>query len=440
MSGESAAGLECVRVRLATDRWRGIDDRHAVRLLVRHVPTPMPFRPLVFLTVLLHVYIGLRVLPMIDGTSRIASLAVLVALLASAATMPLPFLAFRGHGRSIGRSWQWIGLVAMGWFSSMVVATLLRDVVLLVAWMAQAADVMAPDASMRLALWSAIAVPVVATASSLIGFLNARRTARVVRVDVPIAGLPSALQGFTIAQLSDLHVGPTIRHGYIQRIVDRVNRLEADAIAITGDLVDGDVPTLRPHIAPLTGLKARHGTFVVTGNHEYYAGATAWVAELRRMGLRVLQNEHVLLAARGTRGDMTARGAQTDDEADAATLLLAGVNDFTAGHFDAAQASDPQGALSGAPPGVATRILLAHQPRSAVAASAAGFQLQLSGHTHGGQFFPWNFFVPLQQPYVSGLHRREGMWIYVSRGTGYWGPPKRVGAPSEITLVRLVVA
>jgi predicted MPP superfamily phosphohydrolase len=400
----------------------------------------MPFRPLVVLTVLLHVYIGIRLLPTIDGVSHVASLAVLVALLTSAATMPLPFLAFRGHGHSIGRSWQWTGLVAMGWFSSMFVATLLRDVALLVAWAAQGAGFLASEAVSRLSFWSAIAVPLVATASSLIGFLNARRTARVVRVDVPIAGLPSALQGFTIAQLSDLHVGPTIRHGYIQRIVDRVNRLEADAVAITGDLVDGNVSTLQPHIAPLTGLKARHGTFVVTGNHEYYAGATAWVAELRRMGLRVLQNEHVLLAACGPRGGMAVRSAQTDDEADAATLLLAGVNDFTAGHFDAAQASDPQGALAGAPPGVATRILLAHQPRSATAASAAGFQLQLSGHTHGGQFFPWNFFVPLQQPYVAGLHRRDGMWIYVSRGTGYWGPPKRIGAPSEITLVRLVAA
>lgn len=398
----------------------------------------MPLRSLVALTALLHVYIGLRLLPMLDTSSRVAALVLLLVLLLSVATMPLPFLGLRGHGRTVGRPWQWIGLVAMGWFSSMFVGTLLRDVVLLIGWVAQLSGSLAPDPLSRLARWSAIAVPLIATTSSLIGFFNARRTARVVRIDVPIIGLPSALRGFTIAQLSDLHVGPTIRHGYIQRIVERVNRLEADVVAITGDLVDGDVPTLQRHIAPLAGLKARHGTFVVTGNHEYYAGATAWVAELRRMGLRVLQNEHVLLSARGTHGDMTAYGAQTDDEADAATLLLAGVNDFTAGHFDAAQASDPQGALSGAPPGVSTRVLLAHQPRSAEAASAAGFQLQLSGHTHGGQFFPWNFFVPLQQPYVSGLHRLSAMWIYISRGTGYWGPPKRIGAPSEITLIRLV--
>jgi hypothetical protein len=400
----------------------------------------MPLRPLVALTALLHVYIGLRVLPMLDAFSRIAALVLLLALLLSVVTMPLPFLGLRGQGRTVGRTWQWTGLVAMGWFSSMFVGTLLRDVVLLVAWVAQLSGWLLTDPMLNLARWSAIAVPLIATASSLIGFFNARRTARVVRIDVPIAGLPSALRGFTIAQLSDLHVGPTIRHGYIQRIVERVNRLEADVVAITGDLVDGDVPTLQRHIAPLAGLKARHGTFVVTGNHEYYAGATAWVAELRRMGLRVLQNEHALLSARGSYGRMTAHGAQTDDEADAATLLLAGVNDFTAGHFDAAQASDPQGALSGAPQGVGTRILLAHQPRTAEAAEMAGFQLQLSGHTHGGQFFPWNFFVPLQQPYVSGLHRLGGMWIYISRGTGYWGPPKRIGAPSEITLVRLIAA
>ena len=398
----------------------------------------MPFRSLVVLTALLHVYLGLRLLPSLHAVSHLASAALFLALLLSVVSMPLPFMAFRGHGRAIGRGWQWLGLMAMGWFSSMAVTTLLRDVALLVVWLLRMSGHVTPELMSDLTRWSAIAVPLMATASSLIGFFNARRTARVVRIDVPITDLPKALRGFTIAQLSDLHVGPTIRHGYIQRIVDRVNRLEADAVAITGDLVDGDVPTLQRHIAPLTGLKARHGTFVVTGNHEYYAGATAWVAELRRMGLRVLQNEHVLLAARGSHGDLTAQGAQTDDEADAATLLLAGVNDFNAAHFDQAQASDPLTALSGAPPGVTTRILLAHQPRSAAAASAAGFQLQLSGHTHGGQFFPWNFFVPLQQPYVSGLHRLDAMWIYISRGTGYWGPPKRIGAPSEITLVRLV--
>ena len=392
----------------------------------------MPLRPLSFLTALLHAYIGLRLLPALYALSPATAWLILVALIGSAATIPLPFVGLRASRPPLHDAWRWIGLLCMGWFSSLFVLTLARDAGLLLAWAAQwAGAVVDWPAAQR---WSAVAVPLLASTASLIGFFNARRTARVLRVDVPIAGLPRALIGFSIVQLSDIHVGPTIKRGYIQRIVDAANKLEADAIAITGDLVDGSVAELREHIAPLAGLRARHGTFVVTGNHEYYAGAHAWIAELRRLGLRVLLNEHVLLGARG------AKGAQTDEEVGATTLVLAGVTDFTAVHFDASQASDPHAALVGAPEAATTRVLLAHQPRSAPAALEAGFQLQISGHTHGGQFFPWNLFVPLQQPFVAGLHRLKGMWVYTSRGTGYWGPPKRFGAPSEITLLRLVAA
>jgi predicted MPP superfamily phosphohydrolase len=299
--------------------------------------------------------------------------------------------------------------------------------VLLVAWMASA-----DRESWR--VLSALAVPALATLVTLVGFFNARRTASVRRVDIPIARLPTSLVGFTIAQLSDIHVGPTIRVRYIERIVTAVNRLGADMVAITGDLVDGTVAELRTHVAPLARLKTRHGTFVVTGNHEYYAGAHDWIDELRRLGLRVLLNEHVVLQTRNV------QGAQTDEEVHESALVVAGVTDYTAGHFDAGHASDPEGAVRDAPPQVHTRLLLAHQPRSAIAAAQAGYHLQLSGHTHGGQFFPWNLFVPLQQPFTAGLHRLHDMWIYVSRGTGYWGPPKRFGAPSEITLLRLVPA
>jgi predicted MPP superfamily phosphohydrolase len=201
--------------------------------------------------------------------------------------------------------------------------------------------------------------------------------------------------------------------------VQSVNRLEADMVAITGDLVDGRVQDLAPHVAPLAELKSRHGTYFVTGNHEYYSGATPWIRELQRLGMRVLLNEHVVLC-----------------HADAA-VLVAGVTDWSAHHFDAAQRSDPHAALAGAPD-EAVKVLLAHQPRSADAAERAGYHLQLSGHTHGGQFWPWNHFVRFQQPYTAGLHRVRDLWVYVSRGTGYWGPPKRFGAPSEITRVRLV--
>src|SRR5437879_10461644 len=158
-------------------------------------------------------------------------------------------------------------------------------------------------------------------------------------------------------------------------------------IAITGDVVDGSVQDLAQHTAPLAQLQSRHGTYFVTGNHEYYSGAAAWVAELERLGVKVLMNEHVLLRH--------GNGA----------LLVAGVPDYSAHHFNPAQRSDPAAALAGAPANAGAKILLAHQPRSAAAAETAGYDLQLSGHTHGGQFWPWNLFVRFQQPFTAGLHR-----------------------------------
>jgi uncharacterized protein len=248
---------------------------------------------------------------------------------------------------------------------------------------------------------------------TLLGIFLARRP-RIVRVTVPIADLPSDLAGFRILQLSDLHVGPTIRRRFVDAVVNRANALQPDLIAVTGDVADGLVPDLRDHVAPLGRLHAPHGTYFVTGNHEYYWDVRGWTRELERLGLNVLSNEHRVV----TRG--------------AGRLLLAGVTDLSA-------ASDPVGAARGAPPSD-VRVLLAHQPRSAYAAQAAGYDLQLSGHTHGGQYFPFNLLVRLFEPFVAGLHRLESMWLYVSRGTGYWGPPLRLGAPAEITVLELVPA
>ena len=267
--------------------------------------------------------------------------------------------------------------------------------------------------------------------ATLWGFWGARRTARVVSVDVPISGLPAGLHGFTVAQISDIHIGPTIGHDYLRRIVARVNALDADMVAITGDLVDGRVVDLAHHVAPLAGLLSRHGTFFVTGNHEYYSGAQPWIEELQRLGVQVLVNQHVVLQH---------RGAAEDAALPQVALIVAGVADFSVHHFVESHRSDPYKALDGAPHEIHTRLLLAHQPRSAPLAALAGFHLQLSGHTHGGQIWPWNHFVQFQQPFTSGLERLQKMWVYTSRGTGYWGPPKRFFVPSEITHLRLVVA
>ena len=367
---------------------------------------------------LLHAYIGWRLIPGLGFAPALQWLLGML-LLALFVSMPLSLTARRIRTQPLSDRLAWVGVLSMGLFSSLFVLTLLRDLLSLplsiagrwVAWPAWSAGA-GPD--------SALAVPLLALLLTLWGYLNARRTARVLRVDVPIAGLPSALHGFSIAQISDLHFGRTIKRGYVEAIVARTNALQPDMVAITGDLVDGSVQHLAVHVAPLAGLRSRHGSFFVTGNHEYYCGAQPWVEELRRLGLQVLLNEHVLLR----HGE--------------ATLVLAGVTDYSAHNFEASHRSDPQAAIAGAPLDARVRVLLAHQPRSAAAAALAGFDLQLCGHTHGGQFLPWKWFVRLQQPFTAGLHRWQHMWVYTSRGTGYWGPPKRLGAPSEITHLRLV--
>jgi len=371
------------------------------------------------ISLLFHAYVGWRLVPALGSVAGGVALALL--LVVSALTLPFGLGARRGGGRRFGVQLAWVGLVCMGLFSSLFVLTFVRDLGLVAV---AALDAIRPETLALAPLLepSARAVVIAAVIVTLWGFVNARRTARVVRVDVPVAGLPLALDGFTIAQVSDVHVGPTIKRPYVEAIVDAVNALDVDVVAVTGDLVDGSVRDLADDVAPLAGLRSREGNFFVTGNHEYYSGAEAWVGELRRLGLVVLMNEHVVVR----RGD--------------AALVVAGVTDFSAGHFDRAQASNPSAALAGSPANAALRILLAHQPRSAATAEAAGFDLQLSGHTHGGQFLPWNFLVRLQQPFTAGLHRWRRMWVYTSRGTGYWGPPKRIGAPSEITVLRLVGA
>jgi predicted MPP superfamily phosphohydrolase len=377
--------------------------------------------PLSVISLLTHAYIGWRLIPALDEFVW-WQIGVTMLVMTSAICLQVGLSHWRTRRRQQGQGDKAMAaaFVAMGFLSSLLVLTLLRDVVLLGAWIGSHLGLAMSIPT--LAKWSALAVPGMATLMTVWGLINARRTAQVVTVDVPIADLPAPLHGFTIAQISDIHVGPTIKGDYVKSIVDAVNRLEADMVAVTGDLVDGSVAQLRSHVAPLGGLTSRHGTYFVTGNHEYYSGVTAWVAELRRLGVKVLLNEHVVL--------------RHDDGA----LVIAGVTDHSGHHFDESHRSDPAAAIAAAPNHVPVRILLAHQPRSAEAALRAGFQLQLSGHTHGGQFWPWNLFVRLQQPFTAGLHRLQSLWVYTSRGTGYWGPPKRFGAPSEITRLRLMPA
>jgi len=369
---------------------------------------PFP-SPVVLLLALLHVYVGVRLLLPFGALAQFAGGVVLAVCF---------WLFPKGFWIRDDRG-PWAVLLpwlAAGFFSWLLVLTVVRDVSLIVSALA-----LSPELDESWTRLSAIGVMALTPAITLVGFFMARRVAPVVDVEVPLAGLPKALEGFTIAQISDIHVGATIKRDFVEAIVDRVNGLRADMVAITGDVVDGSVPDLAHDTEPLARLTSRHGTYAVTGNHEYYSGAHEWIRELERLGAKVLMNEHVVL------------------DHDGAALTVAGVTDWSAHHFDPAHRSDPQAAAKGAPEH-ALKILLAHQPRSALLAEGAGYQLQLSGHTHGGQFWPWNFLVRLQQPFTAGLNRLGRLWVYTSRGTGYWGPPMRFGVPSEITLIRLVGA
>lgn len=376
------------------------------------------FIRLMAIGILFHAYVGLRLIPAAPVDLSLKLVAILL-LLASVVLIPLGMAASGISRQPLADRLAWAGLLAMGLFSTLLMLTVLRDLVLVLLLIADGVWDLGAAVD-NFTTTSALAVPALAVVLNLVGFYYARRNAPVKNVDVPIAGLEAGLHGFTIVQISDIHIGPTIKRGYVERIVKAVNALKPDLIAVTGDLVDGSVAGLAAHTHPLSGLSARHGAFVVTGNHEYYSGADRWVAEFRRLGLTVLMNEHVVV------------------DHDGARAIVAGVTDYGGGHFDPAHASDPGKAMDGAPGDILFRLLLAHQPRSAPAASKAGFTLQLSGHTHGGQFLPWNFFIRLQQPFVHGLAKLNDLWVYTSRGTGYWGPPIRLAAPSEITRLRLV--
>jgi len=278
------------------------------------------------------------------------------------------------------------------------------------------------DPERRLAISRGIAglVAFVGLGATVTGTASALGQVALRNVKVPLRRLSPSFEGFRIAQLTDLHIGPTLGKGWLQDVVARTNAANPDLIVITGDLVDGSVETLRNDTAPLADLKAKHGVFFVTGNHEYYSGADEWIAELGRLGVRVLRNEHLPIG-----------GKEGFD--------LAGVDDWGSKRFGNGHGPDLERALAGRDSS-RELVLLAHQPKQIHDAAAKGVGLQISGHTHGGQIFPWNLFVRLDQPYVSGLDRHLDTMIYVSRGTGFWGPPMRVGAPSEIAILELVRA
>ncbi len=328
----------------------------------------------------------------------------------------------------------WIGYFSLGFFSIVFAFLVVRDLIWILGLAGQKTlqlfskyfgagsdSSSIVDSGRRGFILNSLNLGILGVSGAMTGYglFQATKVPAVKEVEIPFDNLPPALNGLRIVQITDIHASSTIKRPFVQAIVDTVNGLDPDIVALTGDLVDGSVPRLRDDVAPLAGLKARHGSFFVTGNHEYYSGVKSWIEEVERLGLTVLMNEHLVL------------------EHDSGRILLAGVTDYTGGQFHQDHNSDPHKAISGAPL-ADIKILLAHQPKSIFAASEAGYDLQISGHTHGGQYFPYHFLAALAQPYIAGLHKHGNTRIYVSRGTGYWGPQIRIGAPSEITVLKLV--
>ena len=345
-----------------------------------------------------------------------------IALAALAVSVPVAMGLYRFLPRGAGR---YTGALPFVWMGVMV---------LLLFWfLAADAARLAALGTSRLAGWSFLAERrlLVARGTALAGgaivlclsayaVVNAARPPALKELDLRLPRLPRALDGFSIVQIGDVHVGGSLHdRAWLADVVSRVNALSPDLVAITGDLVDAPPSQILDDVAPIAGLRAPRGVFFVTGNHEFYAGLEPWLPVFRRLGLHLLRNERVAI------GD------------GAASFDLIGVDDYDGRRVGPGGGADLEAATKGRDR-ARFAVLLSHQPRIAAEAAASGIDLVLSGHTHGGQIWPFSALVRLQQPYLRGLYRvGEGTQLYVSDGTGTWGPPMRLGTRSEI--VRIVL-
>src|SRR5262245_9438527 len=361
-----------------------------------------------------HLYLARRLVidPGVPEPWRTAFLAAIACLGATLVLQPI-------GERTLRRPWSWLiawpASLWMGLVFLLLVQLLATDALLGLAGAAAsaasgAAGEPAPGAAEGV---RAAAVAAVALVAGALGLRTALAPPADRRVEIELARWPRPLDGFRVVQISDVHIGPILGRGFAELLVRRVNALDPDLVAITGDLVDGDAELLAADVAPLAGLRARHGVYFVTGNHDHYSGARAWSAAVAGLGIRVLRNERVELRSRGAAFD------------------LVGVDDHRGNAFGEGGGEDLGRALAGRD-AARPAILLAHDPSTFKRAASLGIDLQLSGHTHGGQIWPFEWLVRLAIPFVAGLYRRGGATLYVSRGTGFWGPPMRLRAPAEI--------
>ena len=383
---------------------------------------------IVFIAMLsiMHGYVGWKIFSSLNLSSSYAVIGII--LLATLTLLPVLPILFRynGYESSLLDKLSLIGYTSLGFFTLSFLAFLSKDL-LFKAWGFIASffpsDIkqqVTIDAEKREFLEKSLSIGILTLVgpATAYGFYSARKGPTVINQDIYLKNLPESFENFTIAQISDLHVGPTIKKEYVEKVVNQISNINPDLIAITGDMVDGSIDYLRKDLEPLSNVVASFGTYFVTGNHEYYSGAERWLDETDRMGFINLVNENKLI--------------KINDQ----SIALAGVNDYRAHQIIPSHRTNPEKAIKGIN-NDKIKILLAHQPSSIFKANEAGYDLQISGHTHGGQFWPFTYPTKKANPYLSGLHDHNGTQIYVNSGTGYWGPPLRLGVTAEITLFKL---
>jgi len=371
---------------------------------------------------LMHGYVAWRIIPTLGISSSQTILAYTAVFILSLLPILPIILRMGGNESKLIDKFSFVGYTSLGFFTLSFFIFVAKDLVLqLIALLGHIINEDNPfDDSKRDFIKRSINISMITLAGSatVYGFYSARKGPFIIKHDIYIKNLPDAFENFSIAQISDLHVGPTIKRPYVEDVLEKISRLNPDLIAVTGDLVDGSVKYLKSELQPLKDMIAPYGTFFVTGNHEYYSGVDQWLDETDRLGMKNLINSNELISKAGDQ------------------IAIAGITDLRAHQIKPAHRSDPELALRSVPDDT-TKIVLAHQPNSIHSVHETGADLQLSGHTHGGQFWPFTYPVKMTHPYIAGLHDHQGTQIYVNRGTGYWGPPLRIGVPAEITLIRL---
>ena len=383
---------------------------------------------IVFLTALglLHGYVGWRIFSDLGFNSSYALITIILVIIFT--LLPILPILFRyiGYESNLLDKLSFIGYTSLGFFFLSFLVFISKDLAIK-AWGVVSsffpADVkqqVTLDLEKRAFLQKSLSIGILSFIgpTTAYGFYSARKGPSVIHQTIFLDELPDSFEDFTIAQISDLHVGPTIKKTYVEKVLNQISIINPDLIAVTGDMVDGSIDYLKKDLEPLSQMVAKHGTYFVTGNHEYYSGADRWLDETNRMGFTNLVNENKLI---------------TINEQN---IVLAGVTDYRAHQIIPSHKSNPESALKGMK-NEKVKILLAHQPSSIFKANEAGYDFQISGHTHGGQFWPFTYPTKKANPYLSGLHNHNGTQIYVNSGTGYWGPPLRLGVPAEITLFKL---